>query len=168
MVNKFTSAPKNEDIISKINEIIDDIPDTTNFVTTNTAQNISGRKTFLGEKAIYFKQNATTNKLGFTLYNPSDTELGALEYRPNTINGSALLNLNTAYSNSCYLGFRYWGASNTTTNIIAPKKNGNFYIPIEITDGTNTATADNTGTLDITTIMDEYTSAEIQTLWGSI
>lgn len=168
MVNKFTNAPKNEDIISKINEIIDDIPDTTNLVTTNTDQTISNRKTFLGEKAIYFKQNTTTNKLGFTLFNPSDTELGALEYRPNTISGSALFNLNTAYSNSCYLGFRYWGASNTTTNIIAPKKNGNFYIPIEITDGTNTATADNTGTLDITTIMDEYTSAEIQTLWGSI
>ena len=167
MVDKFTNAPKNEDIISKINEIIDDIPDTTNLVTTNTDQTISNRKTFLGEKAIYFKQNETTNKLGFTLYNPSDTELGALEYRPNTVDGKALLSLNTQYSNNCYVGFRYWG---TNINIVAPKPTtlGSYYIPINITDGTNTATADNTGTLDITTIMDEYTSAEVQTLWSSI
>lgn len=167
MVNKFTNAPKNEDIISKINEIIDDIPDTTNLVTTNTDQTISNRKTFLGEKAIYFKQNETSNKLGFTLFNPSDTELGALEYRPNTVGGSALLSLNTQNNNSCYVGFRYWG---NMVNIVAPKPTtiGSYYIPINITDGTNTATADNTGTLDITTIMDEYTSAEIQTLWGSI
>ena len=157
MVNKFTNAPKNEDIISKINEIIDDIPDTTNLVTTNTAQDISGRKTFLGEKAIYFKQNETTNKLGFTLFNPSDTELGALEYRPNTVGGSALFNLNTQYSNSCYVGFRYWG---TNINIVAPKPTtlGSYYIPVNITDGTNTVTANNKGTVDISSIIPTATS----------
>ena len=74
----------------------------TKYVDLSTAQNISGRKTFLGEKAIYFKQNATTNKLGFTLYNPSNTELGAFEYRPSTIGNNALLNINTSYSNTCY------------------------------------------------------------------
>ena len=65
-----------------------DLP--TNYVTTDTAQDIDSVKTFLGEKAIHFKQKAATNKLGFTLYNVSNAELGAFEYRPNTISGGAL------------------------------------------------------------------------------
>ena len=124
----------------------------TDYVTTNTAQTISARKTFTGEKAIYFKQVATTNKLGFTLYNPSNTELGAFEYRPNTINGNALLNVNTSYSNSCYVGFRYWG---TAVNIIAPKvaTAGDYYIPTHITDGNTTVTANNAGVLNISSLL---------------
>lgn len=124
----------------------------TNYVTTNTAQDISGRKTFLGEKAIYFKQNATTDKLGFTLFNPSGTELSALEYRPNTISGSALLALNTSYANSCYVGFRYWG---TAVNIVAPKvsTSGDYYIPTHITNGNTTVTASNNGTINISTLL---------------
>lgn len=132
-----------------------DLP--TNHVTTDTAQNISGRKTFLGEKAIYFKQSATTNKLGFTLYNPSDTELGAFEYRPNTINGGALLNVNVPYSSTSYVGFRYWG---TAVNVIAPKvaTAGNYYIPTHITDGTNTVTASNNGTVNISTLLPDVSN----------
>lgn len=131
------------------------IPDarlSSNICTTNTAQSISGRKTFLGEKAIYFKQSATTNKLGFTLYNPSDTELGAFEWRPSTIDGGALLNINVPYSSSNYVGFRYWG---TAVNIIAPKvaTAGNYYIPVNITDGTNTVTANANGTLNISSLL---------------
>lgn len=129
---------------------LSDIP--TNYVTTDTAQNISGRKTFLGEKAIYFKQSATTDKLGFTLYNSSNTELGAFEWRPSTIGGGALLNVNVPYSSSNYVGFRYWG---TAVNIIAPKvaTAGNYYIPTHITDGTNTVTANSNGTLNISTLL---------------
>ena len=125
----------------------------TNYVTTNTAQNISARKTFLGEKAIYFKQNTTSNKLGFTLYNPSNSELGAFEYRPNTINGGALLSVNTPASNSDYVGFRYWGGDGI--NIVAPRPSttGNYFIPIGITDGTNTVTANSTGTVDISSLI---------------
>lgn len=131
------------------------IPDarlSSNICTTNTAQSISGRKTFLGEKAIYFKQSATTNKLGFTLYNPSDTELGAFEWRPNTIGGGALLNVNVPYSSSNYVGFRYWG---TAVNIIAPKvaTAGNYYIPVNITDGNTTVTANSNGTLNISSLL---------------
>lgn len=129
---------------------LSDIP--TNYVTTDTAQNISGRKTFLGEKAIYFKQSATTDKLGFTLYNSSNTELGAFEWRPSTISGGALLNINVPYSSSNYVGFRYWG---TAVNIIAPKvaTAGNYYIPTHITDGTNTVTANSSGTVDISSLL---------------
>lgn len=130
--------------------------DLTDYVTTNTEQTISARKTFTGEKAIYFKQVATTNKLGFTLYNPSDTELGAFEYRPNTINGGALLNVNVPYSSSNYVGFRYWG---TAVNVIAPKvaTAGNYFIPTHITDGTNTVTASNNGTLNISSLLPNVT-----------
>lgn len=132
-----------------------DLP--TNYVTTDTAQDISGRKTFLGEKAIYFKQSAATNKLGFTLYNTGSTEVGAFEYRPNTISGGALLNVNCSYSSTGWVGFRYWG---TAVNIVAPKvaTAGDYYIPVNITNGTNTVTANNTGTVNISTLLPTATS----------
>ena len=138
--------------------------DLVNYVTTNTAQDISGVKTFLGEKAIHFKQQAATNKLGFTLYNASNAELGALEYRPNTINGGALLNVNVPYSSSDYVGFRYWG---TAVNVIAPKVStaGNYYIPVNVTDGTNTVTANSTGTVDISSLT-SITSSDVTNALG--
>ena len=130
-----------------------DLP--TNHVTTDTAQNISAKKTFLGEKAILFKQTAATDKLGFTLYTSADAELGALEYRPNTISGNPLLNLNSSQSGNVWLGFRYW----SNINIIAPKpSNGNYYIPVNITNGTNTVTANNAGTVNINTLLPTKTS----------
>ena len=134
-----------------------DLP--TNYVTTDTAQDISGRKTFLGEKAIYFKQQTTSNKLGFTLYNPSNSELGAFEFRPSTISGGALLNVNVPYNSSDYVGFRYWG---TAVNIVAPKvaTAGNYFIPTHITDGTKTVTASNTGTVNISTLLPDVSTKQ--------
>ena len=131
-----------------------DLP--TNYVTTDTAQNISGRKTFLGEKAIYFKQSAAADKLGFTLYNASSAELGALEWRPNTINGNALFNLNCSQSGSNYVGFRYWSG----INIVAPRPttNGNYFIPTHITNGTLTVTSDNKGTVNISTLLPDVSN----------
>lgn len=131
----------------------------TNYVTTNTAQTISAKKTFTGEKAILFKQTSNSDKLGFTLYNSSDTELGAFEYRPNTISGAALLNVNTSYSNSCYVGFRYWG---TAVNIIAPKvaTAGNYYIPTHITDGNTKVTASNTGSVNISSLLPDISTKQ--------
>lgn len=128
-----------------------DLP--TNYVTTDTTQTITARKTFTGEKAIYFKQVATTNKLGFTLYNPSNTELGALEYRPNTISSASLLTINCPQATGGYVGFRYWGSP--AVNIVAPKvaTAGNYYIPTHITNGSTTVTASNTGTVNISTLL---------------
>lgn len=137
----------------------------TNMVTTDTAQDISGRKTFIGEKAIYFKQSAATDKLGFTLYNASNAELGALEWRPNTINGNALFNLNCSQSGSNYVGFRYWSG----INIVAPRPttNGNYFIPTHITNGTLTVTSDNKGTVNISTLLPDVsnfvTSSDLST-----
>lgn len=132
--------------------------DLTNYVTTDTAQDISGRKTFLGEKVIYFKQTTTSDKLGFTLYNPSNTELGALEWRPNTIGSNSLLALNCPQATGGYVGFRYWGSP--VVNIVAPKvaTAGNYYIPTHITDGTNTVTASNTGTVNISTLLPDVSN----------
>ena len=140
-----------------------DIP--TNFVTTNTAQDISGKKTFLGEKAILFKQNENTNKLGFTLYNPSSTELGAFEWRPSTIGGGALLNINVPYASSNYVGFRYWG---TAVNIIAPKvaTAGNYYIPTHFTDGTNTVSANSSGVVSLSTLLPAEVTESTVSGWG--
>ena len=127
-----------------------DLP--TNYVTTDTAQDIDSVKTFLGEKAIHFKQKAATNKLGFTLYNVSNAELGAFEYRPNTISGGALLNINVPYTSSDWVGFRYWG---TAVNVIAPKvaTAGNYYIPVNFTDGNTTVTASSNGTVNLSSIL---------------
>lgn len=123
----------------------------TDYVTTNTAQTISARKTFTGEKAIYFKQTTNSDKLGFTLYNSGGTELGAFEYRPNTISGNALIAINTSYANSAYVGFRYWG---TAVNIVAPKPSaGDYFIPINITDGNTTVTAGSTGSVNISSLL---------------
>ncbi len=139
--------------------------DISNMVTTDTAQDISGRKTFLGEKAIYFKQNAAADKLGFTLYNASSAELGAMEWRPNTINGNALFNLNCSQSGSNYVGFRYWSG----INIVAPRPttNGNYFIPTHITNGSVTVTADNKGTVNISTLLPDVsnfvTSSDLST-----
>lgn len=130
----------------------------TNMVTTDTAQDISGKKTFLGEKAIYFKQQTTSNKLGFTLYDPNNVELGALEYRPNTISSSALLNLNCPQTTGGYVGFRYWGTP--AVNIVAPKvaTAGNYFIPTHITNGNTTVTASNTGTVNISTLLPDVSN----------
>lgn len=136
-----------------------DLP--TNYVTTDTAQDIDAVKTFLGEKAIHFKQKAATNKLGFTLYNVSNSELGAFEYRPNTISGGALLNVNVPYTSSDWVGFRYWG---TAVNVIAPKvaTAGNYYIPVNFTDGNTTVTASSNGTVNLSSILPN------SAVWGNI
>lgn len=140
--------------------------DLTNYVTTDTAQTITAKKTFTGEKAILFKQTSNSDKLGFTLYNSSNTELGAFEYRPNTISGAALLNVNTSYANSCYVGFRYWG---TAVNIIAPKVStaGDYYIPVNITDGNTTVTANNTGSVNISSLLPDISGKQNTLTAGS-
>lgn len=128
----------------------------TNYVTTNTAQDISGRKTFLGDKAIYFKQSTASNKLGFTLYNNGGTEIGAFEYHPTGFNNTPLLNINTRSTNTVNVGFRYH--SGTVTNIVAPRAGGNYYIPVIISNGTNTATANNAGTVNISSLLPDVSN----------
>lgn len=135
--------------------------DLTNYVTTNTAQDITARKTFFGEKAIYFKQNTASDKLGFTLYNNNNHEVGALEFRLNTIGSTPILTLNSqAPSYGSYVGFRYWGPS---LNILAPYSSNyagkNFFIPVTFTNGTTTVESTSTnGSVDISSLLPTKTS----------
>lgn len=125
--------------------------DLANYLQKDVAQSTTGTITFVGQKKIEFKQSAAADKLGFTDYNASGTEIGAFEYRPNTISGKALLNVNCPYTGD-YVGFRYWG---TAVNIIAPKvaTAGDYYIPTHITDGNTTVTASNTGSVNISSLL---------------
>lgn len=61
------------------------------YVTTNTKQEITGNKTFIGsssisEKPIIFKQVNDNHKIGFVCRNTASTnnELATFEFRPNT------------------------------------------------------------------------------------
>ena len=129
---------------------VSDLSDAANYVTTNTAQNITAVKTFVGDKRIIFKQSSATDKLGFTLTTSSNTELATFEYRPNTVDTKALL---CVAANDDYVGFRYWGFP--SVNIIAPKisTSGNYYIPVNITDGSTTVTANDKGTVNISSLL---------------
>jgi hypothetical protein len=132
--------------------------DLTNYVTTDTVQDITAKKTFIGDKAILFKQATTADKLGFTLYNTSNAELAAFEFRPSTIGSSALFNLNLLKTSANYVGFRYHGTN--AINVACPKvaTAGNYYIPINFTDGTNTVTANNVGTVNISTLLPDVSN----------
>ena len=129
---------------SEVNALI---PSTTYMVTTNTTQNITGEKTFVGDKRIKFKQSTPTNKLGFTLYNSSNTEVGGLEYNPS----SNILTLNAPKTANTLLGFRYWSGN----NIIVPKpsSSGDFYIPLSFKNGSTTVTTDASGVANLSTLM---------------
>lgn len=64
------------------------------YVTTDTDQNITGTKTFVGEKKINFKSSDNKNdKLGFTLFNSGGTtdanQTATFEFRPNTYTDSS-------------------------------------------------------------------------------
>lgn len=124
-----------------------------NMMTTDTAQDVTAKKTFIGDKAINFKQATTADKLGFTLFNNTGSELAAFEFRPSTIGSSALFNLNLQKTSANYVGFRYHGTN--AINVACPKvaKGGNYYIPINFTNGTNTVTSNNVGTVNISTLI---------------
>ncbi|MBQ8677242.1 MAG: hypothetical protein IJ529_02090 [Alphaproteobacteria bacterium] len=145
--------------------------DLTNYVTTNTAQDITARKTFFGEKAIYFKQNTASDKLGFTLYNNNNHEVGALEFRPNTIGSTPILTLNSqAPSYESYVGFRYWSRS---LNILAPFSSNyakkNFFIPVTFTNGTTTVESTSTnGSVDISSLLPTVNNATLTITQGGV
>ena len=141
-----------------------------NYVTTNTDQNITGTKTFVGQKKIGFKQSASNNKLGFTLYDNNNVEKGCLEFNPtNTIDGAPLMTLGnyaSAAAGITHVGFRKYDSSNSGAyNLLAPLVSKakspfnltttytNFYLPLGFTDGTTTVKAANTGMVDLSPIL---------------
>ena len=164
----------------------------TGCVTTYTDQNITGTKTFTGEKKILFKQQASTNKLGFTLQNSASTnnELGTFEFRPNTftIDGvqHPLLYLGH-YRNSMVanegvpqtvVGFRQYDQKNTAAYhylIPLPEKAKtpfslttsykDYYAPIGFKiDNSTMVTTDNTGVVDLSSYVGGIDSGTVQTM----
>ena len=146
--------------------------DLTNYVTTNTDQNITGVKTFVGTKKVAFKQSGSSDKLGFTLYNNSGTEKGYLEFNPtNTIDGAPLMTLGNYASTAAgitHVGFRKYssvsganGAYNLLAPLIADAKTPfnltttytNFYLPLGFTDGTTTVTTAKSGLVNISSLL---------------
>lgn len=150
----------------------------TNMVTTNTAQNITAVKTFIGSKMIALKEAADGNFLGFTAYNTAGNEFGNLQCGTRSVKlytGSTASSENKKlvtlgnYSNNnllqkdCYAGFRIKDLSNQQRNFVLPKSNfstyynvGNadtYYIPMGITDGNTTCLASSTGIIDISSLI---------------
>lgn len=151
----------------------------TNYVTTNTDQNITGTKTFLGTKKVAFKQSGSSDKLGFTLYNNGGTEKGYLEYNPtNLIDGYPLMTLGnyaTANGGITQVGFRRYsgvsganGAYNLLTPLIADAKTPfsltttytNFYMPLGFTNGTATVKTAKSGMVDLSTLLPSFTQEQ--------
>ena len=143
-----------------------------NMVTTDTQQDITGEKTFKGDKRVKFKQATSTNKLGFTLYDNNGNEKGYLEFNPsNTIDGAPLMTLGnyaTSSSNITQVGFRRYssvsganGAYNLLTPLIADAKTpfsltttySNFYLPLGFTNGTTTVTTAKSGLVDLSSLI---------------
>lgn len=146
------------------------------YVKVTGDQNISGTKTFLGDKPIIFKQNTTSDKLGFTCFNTSNKDVGGLEYRPNTINGKPLLSLqhyvNTAslgLIEQSYLGFRQTQGNNKY-HLLAPipadvatvetitSNYKNFFMPLVFKNGRNKIHTDCTGLVDLSTLVSSSTN----------
>ena len=146
------------------------------YVTTDTEQEITGEKTFVGEKKLKFKQRGNSSKIGFTLYNSASTnnELASFELRPNTfaVDGvqHPLLyfghyrNTNTAAAGvqQTYIGFRQYDQPHDAAYhylIPLPEKAKtpfslttsfkDYYAPMGFKNGSTMITADDTGVVDL-------------------
>ena len=142
-------------------------------VTTDTAQNITGTKTFVGSKKVAFKQSAANDKLGFTLFGNTGTERGYLEFNPtNTVDGVAGLmtlgNYATSAAGLTQVGFRRYsnisgasGAYNLLMPMVADARTPfslttsyqNFYLPLGFTNGTTTVKTAKSGLVDLSPLL---------------
>ena len=144
----------------------------TNYVTTNTDQDITGTKTFVGQKKIAFKQSSANDKLGFTLFDGSGAEKGYLEYNPsNKVDNVPLMTLGnyaTASGSLTHVGFRKYSnlaGADGAYNLLAPLISdaripfsltttySNFYLPLGFTNGTDTVLTAKSGMVDISTLI---------------
>lgn len=145
--------------------------DTSNFVTTDTAQNITDTKTFVGDKRIKFKQSNNNDKLGFTLYDTGTTELGYFEWsntQRDKIGNNPTFILGY-YGNAAYQPYIGFAQQNSATggklfkfvmppspNIVNGFGNGisntNFYTPLGFKNGSTVVQADNTGIVDMSSL----------------
>ena len=141
----------------------------TNMATTNTDQDITGTKTFVGPKKIGFRQANASDVVGFTVYNTSQREIGNLQVANRTVGGNTYtyvtLGNYSDYSSKSKLGFRVQpNSSSDSFNFVMPygtttEFTSNTYsrlsdttIPCAFTDGTTIVKADATGLVNISSI----------------
>ena len=146
------------------------IPDTTYMVTTNTNQNITGVKTFYGEKLVNFRLPVTETKpTGFTCYTFNNTEKANLQFATRTVSGNddyyLTLGNYSLDSNKAKVGFRLQDSSNNSYNFIMPTgtssnftsagytTSANNYIPCSFTNGTTTVNANSYGSVNINSLL---------------
>ena len=151
----------------------------TNMVTTDTNQDITGEKTFVGNKRIKFKQSSQYDRVGFTGFDNNDTEIGYLEMskRDGDFTGSPISNMLGYWSNvnsapnpsaDVMLGFKYYtkdsdGNTRDYRLVVPPRYNetrATRYIPISV----NGNTADNTGNINVPTETLVFTLADNSTV----
>ena len=79
------------DVLTELGENLVNNNNNNNYVTLDTAQDITGNKTFIGsantnQKPIIFKQANNNHKIGFSCQNTASTnnEIATFEFRPNT------------------------------------------------------------------------------------
>ena len=140
-----------------------------NCVRTSTDQNITGIKTFVGDKRLKFKQSGGAQVLGFTAYNTNNDEIGNLQIANRTVSGSSntyvTLGNYSSLTSKAKVGFRIQPNSSTNSfNFVMPfgtysEFTDNTYsttadttIPCAFTDGTTIVKADATGLIDLSTL----------------
>lgn len=171
---------------TEVDNMIPDSADLSNYVSYTQAnsyymtvegvkQVINSPKTFVGNKLINFRQGTSTNKLGFTLYNVDEKELGGLEWRPDTIGGRSLLSLqqyigtggNYTGVEMGYLGFRLTEKTNGKYHLVTPLPSyvnnietinegndyRNFFFPLVFKNGNNKVYTECTGLVDLSSLI---------------
>ena len=152
---------------------------TTNMVTTDTKQNITGEKTFVGTKRIKFKQSSQHDKLGFTGYDYNGTEIGYLEMSKSDrdFTGSPISNIlgywsdetsATNPSSDVMLGFKYHTNDSDGNyrdyNLVVPTRYNETHVTRYIPISVNGNTADNTGNITVSASSTSTVTPTTQTL----
>lgn len=139
-----------------------------NYVTTDTAQDITSSKTFLGNKKVWFKQSQYNDVLGFTALDLNDNEYGNLQINARSMTIDNITRTKDFVSLGNYKEISISGAraevgvrvqadktgsaSPDSKNYIYPRNFANlpstsdtFYIPLCV----NGIYADDTGNIDL-------------------
>lgn len=142
-----------------------------NMVTTNTAQDITGEKTFVGSTKIKFKKSASGDTLGFTCYDESSNEFANMQAKTRSVSGVSgqyltlgnysssggganvgfRINPTNTYSN--YYNFLAPHGTSTEFNNAGYSTSSNNYLVASVTDGTTTVKADAVGKVNISSLM---------------
>lgn len=162
------------DEISVDTSVVATQTDLGSYVTLSTNQNITGEKTFVGNKRIKFKGTASNSKCGFTSYDQNNGETGFLEVE-GTSTGSKKVRLGCydgagGSARDNYLGFQYHntkpvGGGTVSYNLVCPPQykgisgtNAFAYIPVDFTDGNTTIRSDTSGIVNLSTILPSYSN----------